>query len=108
VSALLDTHWQDYQAVINLLAPLCTHRLSPNFLPVPSPALHSALARVHLLSGNLQKAEEHFSIAASAAGNDVVMNSALLAAASGDWTLAEEALRDVVNKDMGNITVCAD
>ncbi|KAI9456946.1 hypothetical protein HD554DRAFT_2030326 [Boletus coccyginus] len=100
----------DYQAAINLLAPLCTYRAAPTFLPTPSPALHSALARVYLLSGNLQKAEEHFSIAASAAGNSanhtdiVVMNTALLAAASGDWTRAEEPLGEMVAKDPGNFT----
>lgn len=81
-------------------------------MPTPSPALHSALARVYLLSGNLHKAEEHFSIAASAAGNNanrtdiVVMNTALLAAASGDWTRAEDALGEMVAKDPGNFTVC--
>lgn len=81
-------------------------------MPTPSPALHSALARVYLLSGNLQKAEEHFSIAASAAGNStngtdiVIMNTALLAAASGDWPRAEEALGEIVAKDPENFTVC--
>ncbi|KAN0088398.1 hypothetical protein V8E55_005455 [Tylopilus felleus] len=100
----------DYQAAINLLAPLCTHRLAPTFLPTPSAALHSALARVYLLSGNLQKAEEHFSIAASATANSpngtdtVAMNTALLAAASGNWTRAEEALSEMVAKDPGNVT----
>jgi uncharacterized protein HemY len=80
-------------------------------LPTASPALHSALARIYLLSGNLQKAEEHFSIASSAAGNNgngtdiVVMNAALLAAASGDWSRAEEALGKIVAKDPGNFTV---
>lgn len=94
-----------------MLAPLCTYRAAPTFLPTPSPALHSALARVYLLSGNLQKAEEHFSIAASAAGNGanhsdiVAMNTALLAAASGDWTRAEEPLSEMVAKDPGNFTV---
>lgn len=33
------------------------------------------------------------------------MNTALLAAASGDWTRAEEALGEMVAKDPGNFTV---
>ncbi|KAF8448938.1 hypothetical protein L210DRAFT_3389378 [Boletus edulis BED1] len=100
----------DYQAAINLLTPLCTNRAAPAFQPTPTPELHSALARVYLLSGNLQKAEEHFSIAVSAAANSangtdvIAMNTALLAAASGDWTRAEEALSEMVAKDPGNFT----
>ncbi|KAG6381693.1 hypothetical protein JVT61DRAFT_294 [Boletus reticuloceps] len=100
----------DYQAAINLLTPLCTNRATPTFQPTPTPQLHSALARVYLLSGNLQKAEEHFSIAVSAAANSangtdiIAMNTALLAAASGDWTRAEEALSEMVTKDPGNFT----
>ncbi|KAH0836749.1 hypothetical protein J3R83DRAFT_8485 [Lanmaoa asiatica] len=100
----------DYQAAINLLVPLCTHRVPPTFLPTPSLELHSALARIYLLSGNIQKAEEHFSIAASAAetganGTDIiVMNTALLATASGDWTRAEVALEEMVAKDPANFT----
>ncbi|KAG8221016.1 hypothetical protein J3R82DRAFT_2525 [Butyriboletus roseoflavus] len=102
----------DYQAAINLLVPLCTYRVPPTLVPTPSPTLHSALARIYLLSGNLRKAEEHFSIATSAAGNSanrtdihiVVMNTALLAAASGEWTRAEEALGELVAKNPGNFT----
>lgn len=110
---ILHLDSQDYQAAINLLVPLCTYRAPPTLVPTPSPTLHSALARVYLLSGNLQKAEEHFSIAASAAGNSTngtdinidIMNAALLAAASGDWTRAEEALGELLAKNPGNFTV---
>ncbi|KIK99819.1 hypothetical protein PAXRUDRAFT_131280 [Paxillus rubicundulus Ve08.2h10] len=99
---------KDYQAAINLLIPLCTHRAPPAFSPTPSTALHSALGRVYLLSGNLSKAAEHFEVVASFArktGDEketVTMNTALLSVASGDWTQAEEALTEVVTKEPGN------
>ncbi|KIJ65562.1 hypothetical protein HYDPIDRAFT_130837 [Hydnomerulius pinastri MD-312] len=99
---------KDYQAAITLLDPLCTHRAPPTFLPTPSPALHSALGRVYLLSGNLQKASEHFEVIASsgdeASKEMVTMNKALLSAAVGDWARAEEALSEVVGDEPGNIT----
>ncbi|KAG9313065.1 hypothetical protein JVU11DRAFT_6505 [Chiua virens] len=98
----------DYQAAINLLAPLCTQRTAPTLQPTPSPELHAALARIYILSGNLAKAEEHFSIAASAAANAesdaFMMNAALMATASGDWPRAEEALTDLVAKQPENFT----
>ncbi|KAF8845121.1 hypothetical protein BDN67DRAFT_1007487 [Paxillus ammoniavirescens] len=99
---------KDYQAAINLLSPLCTHRTPPAFIPTPSAALHSALGRVYLLSGNLSKAAEHFEVVASTArktGDEmetVAMNTALLSVALGDWTQAEEVLTKVVMDEPGN------
>lgn len=101
---------QDYQAAINLLVPLCTRCAPPTFLPTPSPALHSALARVYLLSGNLDKAAEHFEVVASSASKSgegkelVAMNTALLSVALGNWVRAEEALREVVENEPENLT----
>ncbi|KAI5995537.1 hypothetical protein EDD15DRAFT_2165028 [Pisolithus albus] len=100
---------KDYHAAITLLTPLCTQQLSPrtDAPPVPSPAIHSAVARIHLLSGNIPKAAEHFKIVASCADVEpgtVAMNTALLCSASGDWQRAEAALRDVLEQDPRNYT----
>ncbi|KAI6113032.1 hypothetical protein F5141DRAFT_1273413 [Pisolithus sp. B1] len=88
---------KDYHAAITLLMPLCTQQLSPSTdaPPVPSPAIHSAVARIYLLSGNIPKAAEHFKIVASS----------LLCSASGDWQRAEAALREVLEQDPRNYTL---
>lgn len=100
---------KDYHAAITLLTPLCTQQLSPrtDAPPVPSPAIHSAVARIYLLSGNIPKAAEHFKIVASCADVEpgtVAMNTALLCSASGDWQRAEAALREVLEQDPRNYT----
>ncbi|KAI5999313.1 hypothetical protein F5J12DRAFT_724507, partial [Pisolithus orientalis] len=102
---------KDYHAAITLLTPLCTQQLSPGTgaapTPVPSPAIHSAVARIYLLSGNIPKATEHFKIVASCADAEpgtVAMNTALLCSASGDWPRAEAALRGVLEQDPRNYT----
>lgn len=102
---------KDYHAAITLLTPLCTQQLSPGTgaapTPVPSPAIHSAVARIYLLSGNIPKAAEHFRIVASCADAEpgtVAMNTALLCSASGDWPRAEAALREVLEQDPRNYT----
>ncbi|KAI6096966.1 hypothetical protein EDD16DRAFT_1847638 [Pisolithus croceorrhizus] len=100
---------KDYHAAITLLTPLCTQQLSPSTdaPPVPSPAIHSAVARIYLLSGNIPKAAEHFKIVASCADVEpgtIAMNTALLCSASGDWQHAEAALREVLEQDPQNYT----
>ncbi|KAF9224009.1 hypothetical protein BS17DRAFT_780349 [Gyrodon lividus] len=101
---------KDYQAAINLLVPLCTQRAPSATQPTPSPALHSTLGRVYLLSGNLNKAADHFEVVASSASQSgdgkemVVMNIALMSVALGDWDRAEEALTEVVANEPGNFT----
>lgn len=100
---------KDYHAAITLLTPLCTQQLSPrtDAPPVPSPAIHSAVARIYLLSGNISKAAEHFKIVASCADVEpgtIAMNTALFCSASGDWQRAEAALREVLEQDPRNYT----
>lgn len=100
---------KDYHAAITLLTPLCTQQLSPrtDAPPVPSPAIHSAVARIYLLSGNIPKAAEHFKIVASCADVEpgtIAMNTALFCSASGDWQRAEAALREVLEQDPRNYT----
>ncbi|KAI6041301.1 hypothetical protein EDC04DRAFT_2565901 [Pisolithus marmoratus] len=100
---------KDYHAAITLLTPLCTQQLSPNTdePPVQSSAIHSAVARIYLLSGNISKAAEHFEIVTSCAdvqAGTIATNTALLCSASGDWPRAEAALREVLEQDPHNYT----
>ena len=99
---------KDYHAATKLLEPLCTQHLSPSGPPTPSPSIHSAVGRIYLLSGNLQKATEHFRIVAScpdAGDGAIAMNTALMCSAVGDWSRAEAALREVLEHDPQNYTV---
>ncbi|KIM66001.1 hypothetical protein SCLCIDRAFT_111592 [Scleroderma citrinum Foug A] len=98
---------KDYHAATKLLEPLCTQHLSPSGPPTPSPSIHSAVGRIYLLSGNLQKATEHFRIVAScpdAGDGAIAMNTALMCSAVGDWSRAEVALREVLERDPQNYT----
>ncbi|KAL4065832.1 hypothetical protein J3A83DRAFT_4098750 [Scleroderma citrinum] len=100
---------KDYHAAIKLLEPLCMQRLSPSPSGplTASHSIHSAVGRVHLLSGNLQKAAEHFGIVAScvdAGESTVAMNTALMCSATGDWSHAEAALKKVLEHDPQNYT----
>jgi len=99
---------KDYHSATKLLEPLCTQHLSPSGPPTPSPSIHSAVGRIYLLSGNMQKATEHFHIVAScpdAGVGAVAMNTALMCSAVGDWSRAEAALREVLEYDPQNYTV---
>ena len=105
-SQLVET--KEYYSAIKLLEPLCTQRLSPSGPPTPSPSIHSAVGRIYLLSGNLQKAMEHFRVVAScpdAGESAIAMNTALMCSAIGDWSRAESALREVLEHDPHNYTV---
>ncbi|KAG6335842.1 hypothetical protein ID866_3256 [Astraeus odoratus] len=98
---------KDYPAALSLLIPLCSQRPSPSEPPAPSPAIHSAVARVYLLSGNVRKAEEHFRVVASCVDVEpgiLAMNTALMCSATGDWPNAEVALREALKHDPRNYT----
>lgn len=98
---------KDYHSATKLLEPLCTQHLSPSGPPTPSPSIHSAVGRIYLLSGNMQKATEHFRIVAScpdAGDGAIAMNTALMCSAVGDWSRAEAALREVLEYDPQNYT----
>ncbi|KAJ7091412.1 hypothetical protein B0H15DRAFT_778509 [Mycena belliarum] len=85
---------KDYAAAAKLLEPLCEQGEG-----VASPALRSAVARIHLQSGNLGAAERHFALAAADPNIPPAtraMNAALLAAADGDWPQASSILHDEV------------
>ena len=105
-SQLVET--KEYYSAIKLLEPLCTQRLSPSAPPTPSPSIHSAVGRIYLLSGNLQKATEQFRVVAAcpdAGESAIAMNTALMCSAVGDWSRAESALREVLEHDPHNYTV---
>lgn len=70
--------------------------------------LRSALGRVYLQSGQLDRAEAHF--ARVAADPDVpeaskALNDAFVASARGDWSKAGEILHRLVEEDDANYAV---
>ncbi|TCD71852.1 hypothetical protein EIP91_003195 [Steccherinum ochraceum] len=85
---------KDYPAATTLLSSL----LSPSSNE-SSPRLRAGLARVHLQSGNLAAAAEHFAVIAqdpTASPSLKVINAALLSAAEGDWEKTANMLREIV------------
>ncbi|THH32467.1 hypothetical protein EUX98_g1725 [Antrodiella citrinella] len=86
---------KDFTAATTLLSSL----LSP-FSPTSSPRLRAALGRVHLQSGNLTAAADHFTQVAedpTAPRSLVVINTALLSVAEGNWDKAVTALKGIVD-----------
>src|ERR1700761_461973 len=74
----------------------------------PSAELRSALGRVYLQAGQLDRAEAHF--AAVAADNNVpestkALNAAFLASARGEWDVAASILRELFAQDDTNYAV---
>ncbi|KAH8105499.1 hypothetical protein BXZ70DRAFT_530234 [Cristinia sonorae] len=96
VSQLIEM--KDFPAATTLMESL----LSSN--STPSPRLRAALARIHLQSGNLAAATEHFAKIAddpTSPRSLKVINTALLAGAEGDWDKAVTTLRTLVDADEG-------
>lgn len=94
---------QDFAAATKLLEPLCMQGSG-----IPSHALRSSIARIHLQSGNLPMAEKHFAaVAADSAAEQSLkdMNTGLLASALGDWPRATEVLQGVLERDANNYAV---
>lgn len=90
-------------AASRILEPLCVQE------DVTSPSLRSAVARIYLQSGNLALAINHFDAVAVDPTVDETtknMNSALLAAAQGDWASATTTLRVLLENDEQNFAVC--
>ncbi|KAH9940845.1 uncharacterized protein BXZ73DRAFT_88548 [Epithele typhae] len=86
---------KDFAAAARTLEPLCEQR-DASGAPLASPALRSALARVHLQSGNAAAAAPHLAALAADPTLDPAQrasNAALAAAAAGDWPRAEAELR---------------
>jgi Tfp pilus assembly protein PilF len=110
---------KDYGAATALLEPLATqqNQHSPSSSPSSTSSsstttmggeLRSALGRVYLQSGQLDKAEAHF--AQVAADPNVpeaskALNAAFVASARGDWPAAGEILRRLVEEDDANYAV---
>jgi len=86
---------KDFAAATTILDSL----LSPSS-PTTSPRLRAALGRVHLQSGNIAAASEHFAQIAedpTAPRSLKAINAALLAVAEGDWDEAVSALKEIVD-----------
>ncbi|KAI0289448.1 hypothetical protein BC826DRAFT_1031882, partial [Russula brevipes] len=103
---------KDFAAAAALLEPLATqqHEQSPTTpTPTPTPTsnsnsgdLRSALGRVYLQAGQLDKAEAHFAAVAADRGvpePTKALNAAFVASARGDWDGAGELLRALVAQD---------
>ncbi|KAI9458105.1 hypothetical protein F5148DRAFT_1321530 [Russula earlei] len=83
---------KDFAAATALLEPLATQQHE----------LRSALGRVYLQAGQLDRAEAHMSAVAADPGapeSTKVLNAALLASARGDWDAAASLLRALVAQD---------
>ncbi|KAH7926041.1 hypothetical protein BV22DRAFT_1128532 [Leucogyrophana mollusca] len=91
---------KDFAGAAKLLEPLCTQSDG-----VTSPAIRSAVGRIHLQSGYLAMASKHFDIVAadpSAPQELKNMNAALLASAEGDWAVAGESLKTLLEAEPDN------
>ncbi|KAJ4475060.1 hypothetical protein J3R30DRAFT_3658933 [Lentinula aciculospora] len=89
---------KDFGASTKLLELLCTQS-------EPTSALRSALARVYLQGGYIQKARAHFAFVEKSpdATEDMIdMNRALLACANGEWDLASEILTRLIEREPDN------
>ncbi|KAJ7623179.1 hypothetical protein FB45DRAFT_924801 [Roridomyces roridus] len=91
---------KDFAAAAKLLEPLCRQGAD-----VPVPATRSAIARIHLQSGNLAAATLHIAqVAADPTAPPAMklMNAALLAAAEGEDANATELLSGILAEDADN------
>ncbi|KAJ3770031.1 hypothetical protein FB446DRAFT_692775 [Lentinula raphanica] len=90
---------KEFGACTRLLEPLCNQ-------PEPTSSLRSALARVYLQAGYLEKAKAHFAIvekSSDASEGMKDMNRALLACANGEWETASETLTSLIEKEPDNL-----
>jgi len=70
--------------------------------------LRSALGRVYLQSGQIDKADAHFAVVAADANvpePTKALNAAFVASARGDWVTAGDVLRGLVEEDDANYAV---
>ncbi|KAE9396866.1 hypothetical protein BT96DRAFT_977219 [Gymnopus androsaceus JB14] len=89
---------KDFGASTKLLEPLCNQS-------EPTSALRSAVARIYLQAGYIQKASAHFALAEKdpdATEGMKDMNRALLACANGEWDRASEILSSLLEKEPEN------
>ncbi|TRM65609.1 hypothetical protein BD626DRAFT_221310 [Schizophyllum amplum] len=85
---------KDYTAATRLLEPLAV-----------SPPLRSAVGRIYLQAGDVHAAERHFAAVAADPGADTAQketNTAVLAAARGEWAEASEVLRGLLDREQDN------
>jgi Flp pilus assembly protein TadD len=102
---------KEFTAATALLEPLATQRQQSS--SSTNSELRSALGRVYLQAGQLDRAEAHFTAIATAdagAGADApestkALNAAFLASARGDWDAAGTLLRGLVEQDDANYAV---
>jgi len=90
---------QDFSAATKMLEPLCANG---------NPGLQSAVARIYLQAGYLEKATKYFDLAAASNELDESakhMDAALLASAQGDWDLATTLLGKALEEDAENYAV---
>ena len=114
----LAWYLQDYAAATALLEPLAAQQNQQEAKSTNND-LRSALGRVYLQAGQLDKAEAHFAAIANTntntdeedeAGTDTpettkTLNAAFLASARGDWDTASRLLRGLVEQDEANYAV---
>ncbi|KAJ3904997.1 hypothetical protein F5879DRAFT_879679 [Lentinula edodes] len=89
---------KDFGASTKLLESLCNQS-------EPTSALRSALARIYLQGGYIQKAKTHFSFveqSSDATEGMKGMNRALLACANGEWDLSSTILTDLIESEPDN------
>ena len=100
---------QDYTAATALLEPLATQQQNQSSTTTTANGeLRSALGRVYLQSGQIDKAEAHFALVAADASvpePTKALNAAFVASARGDWDTAGEVLRGLVEEDDANYAV---
>lgn len=100
---------QDFVAATKLLEPLCTQLSSTTQGKIISnPHLRSAMARIHIQSGNLQLAAYHFGIVAQDPDADEALkklNDAILSAARGEWERNVQILKEMMEEDAGHLVV---
>ena len=113
------TTTQDYTAATAILEPLATQQPQESKSTTTNIELRSALGRVYLQAGQLDRAEAHFAAvaaaaaAAAAADTDTggthettkTLNAAFLASARGNWDTAGTLLRELVEQDEANYAV---
>ena len=108
------TTTQDYTAATAILEPLATQQPQESKSTTTNIELRSALGRVYLQAGQLDRAEAHFAaVAAAAADTDTggthettkTLNAAFLASARGNWDTAGTLLRELVEQDEANYAV---
>ncbi|KIK50603.1 hypothetical protein GYMLUDRAFT_234560 [Collybiopsis luxurians FD-317 M1] len=89
---------KEFGASTKLLEPLCNQA-------EPTPSLRSAVARIYLQAGYIQKAHAHFSLVeqdSEASESMKDMNRALLACANGEWENATNILTNLLEREPEN------